>query len=262
MKINLFKFKIACTFGAIAILAIFITRPVYSQETAKKESSEKIVLKIIRDDNGKTTVIDTIMEMPDSTMMDSLHKEIDKVIVIGKGGKHALIRMHQMPDGLNYDFEMPSLPECPALEDLDEIEWEGMVPGQNMENCFWQQRCPEQERRVIRSGGDGESLNDVLGDIPMDRVVSYSIKERKGGKRIIIDLKDAPMFERHENVIIIRDPGRASRNRNHSSRQVRVYVNDDQDVKPDKLVESPEKASTPKPATVSPDNKTTKKPKI
>jgi len=261
MKINLFKFKIACAFGAFAILAIFVTRPAYSQETDKKESSEKIVLKIIRDDNGKTTVIDTTMEMPDSTMLDSLHKEIDKVIVLGKGGKHARIRMHQMPEGFNYDFEMPSMPDCPALEDLDEIEWEGMVPRQNMENCFWDQRGPGPERRVIRSGGDHQSLNDVLGDIPMDRVVSYSIKDRKGGKRIIIDLKDAPMFERHENVIVIRDPGRAPRNRNHSGRQVKVYVNDDNDAKPDKSMESSDKPA-PKPATVSPDNKTTKKPKI
>jgi|GEM_PF-3632394 len=218
MKTKSLKFKIAITFGAMAILAIFVTRPVFSQESAKQEPAKqepakqepakqephkKIVVKIISDDNGAMTVIDTTMEMP-------------------------------------------SRPECPGLEDLDEIELEGIAPGQIMEDCFWEQRGPGLERRVIRSGGDRQTLNDVLGDIPMDRVVSYSIKDRKGGKRIIIDLNDAPLFEKNERVIIIRDQARMPRNKNIRIQHGRM------DNHP---------SVPPPPPPVPPDNTSTKKTK-
>ena len=57
-------------------------------------------------------------------------------------------------------------------------------------------------------GGKGETLSDLLGDIPMDRVKNYSIKSKKGWKRIVIDVEDPPLMEKrgHRQVMIIGDP--------------------------------------------------------
>ena len=261
MKINSVNLKIALVFGVATILAIFITRPVYSQETAKKESHKKIVLKIVSDDNGKTTLIDTTMEIPDSAMMDSLRKEIDKVIVLGEGGKHARFKIHNMPQGFAYDFDMPPPPECPKeLEELEGFDWEGMVPDCDMADRI-RERTPGRDRRIMRSGGHEQTLNDILGEIPMDRVVSYSIKDRKNGKRIIIDLNDAPMFEKQDRVIIIREPGRLQHQKTHPGHQVKVYMNSEDDVKLDNSPKPPPPPSAPVPPVI-PDKTSPKKPKI
>jgi hypothetical protein len=228
MKNNPINFKIAAFLGAATILAIFITRPALSQETAKKESHKKIVMKIVSDDNGKTTVTDTTFEINDTAMIDSLNREVEKVIVLGKGGKHGCCRIQNMPKGFSYNFEMPCNPEwLKDLDELGELELEGIDPGPDMVDFTWEQRAPELQHRVLRYDrqGGGQTLTDILGDIPMDRVVSYSIKDRKNGKRIIIDLNDAPMFERQERVVVIREPGRAHRNMDRGDRQVKVIVN-------------------------------------
>jgi hypothetical protein len=204
MKFTTINLKLAPVIGAAMILAIFITKPAVSQEPAKTESYKKITMKIVSDDNGKVTIYDTTMEMPDSAMVDSLKNEIEKVIILGKGGKHARIRYHCMPEEFNYKFEMPDMPECHMnLKELEDLDLEGMLESGDMDESMCKHIAPGCER-IIRSGGKGQSLNDLLGDIPMDRVVSYSIKDRKNGKRIIIDLNDAPMFEKKAKVIVIR----------------------------------------------------------
>jgi hypothetical protein len=45
----------------------------------------------------------------------------------------------------------------------------------------------------------------------MSRVKSYSIKDRKNGKRIIIDVEDAPLVTEHDNVIILRNPHKSKK---------------------------------------------------
>ena len=247
MKNRSIKLRIAITFGVAVILAIFITRPAFSQSNAKKESTKKIMVKVVSDDNGKTTVIDTTMEMPDSAMIDSIRQEIEKVIELGSGDKHCRMKMQKMPGGFSYNFDMPCPPECPMdLEELAGMDFEGIEPGREMEEYFGESREPGIEKRMMRMGGHGQTLNDLLGDIPMDRVVSYSIKDRKGGKRITIDLSDAPTFENQERVVVIREPGRMQHGRHNTERNVRVYVNTDDDKQSEK---TPEQQSAPKPKT-------------
>jgi hypothetical protein len=201
------------------------------------------------------TIIDTTMEMPDSGMMDSVSKEIDKVIRIGKGNHSPHVKFHCMPQGFAYDFETPEIPDC--LMDLDELEGferDAEELEKDMQERICERMAPGCERRVIRSGGKGQSLNDLLGDIPMDRVVGYSIKDRKNGKRIIIDLDDAPMFDTQHEVVVIRDPGRVKRTGNHSGRQVKVYMNSDDDEQSEKATET-----TPPPPPPPPPDKTSPK---
>jgi hypothetical protein len=251
MNVKPDKLQITLALGVAVILAIFITRPAFSQETGNKESHKKVVMKIVTTDNGKTTMIDTTMEMPDSAMMDSIRDVMEKVIMVGKG-KHGRMKIRCMPQGFNYDFEMPCIPECPmGLEGFEELELEGMVPGGDMEEGDWDEMTPRSERRFMRSGGGGQTLNDMLGEIPMDRVVSYSIKDNKHGKRIIIDLNDAPTFERQDRVIVIREPGRAQHNRKSTERKVKVYMNADKD-DDTKEGNTPDQSAPPPPPSPKP----------
>ncbi len=230
MKIKSNRFKISLALGAALVVAIFITRPAFSQESAKKDGQKKIVMKIVTNDNGTTTITDTTMEMSDDAITDSVQREVDKVILMHDRGKRVKVKVHSMPQGYSYDFDLPPLPDCPmALEDLEDIELEGNPPRWAMESCDREQSGPGPGCRVIRRGEGGQSLNDMLGNIPMDRVVGYTIKDRKHGKRIVIDLNDAPMFERQERVIVIREPGRMHLNRNGQERQMRVVVDTDDD---------------------------------
>ncbi|MDP1620752.1 MAG: hypothetical protein Q8M08_00290 [Bacteroidales bacterium] len=195
MKTSSFNLKNFLVLMTVMILAIFITRPAISQDNPKKESNKKIILKIISDDNGTKTVIDTTMEFNDDANMDSVRREIRKVFRVGKDGRRHQLKFRNMPRAFDYDFDVSSSSDClKDLDELKEIEWEGM----NM-----------------RSGNEGRTLSDVLGDIPMDRVTGYSIRERKNGRRIIIDLNNTPVFERQKKIIVIREPGKIKRHRNY-----------------------------------------------
>jgi hypothetical protein len=88
--------------------------------------------------------------------------------------------------------------------------------------------------------GKDESLNDILGNIPLDRVKSYSIKDTKDGKRIVIELNNEPFIEHHRDVIIIRSPrpeGRPGQDPRHQMRK-RVIIKEqtpEKEEEPDKL---------------------------
>jgi hypothetical protein len=185
--------------GAAIFMAIFVTRPGCAQDPAKKESKKVIKINVVTENNGKTTVIDTTMVLPDSAMTDSLREEIDRVIELGEGGGHARLRYHNMPQAYEYKFEMPDMPE-----ELMELEHLG-----GMGDCDWEGFAGSPDCRMMKIGGNrGQSLNDLLGDIPMDRVTSYSIKDTKKGKRIVIELENGPIIEREQKIIVIREPGR------------------------------------------------------
>jgi hypothetical protein len=203
-------------------LTIFVTRPAYSQDTTKVKGEKKvtIVAKIIEDKDGKKQVFDTTitlnrefkpgehqrmmkdleirfkdmddqmkeleielsdMNLPDSGMMDSIHRFAQKCIRDCKNMGFGHCNKYMFPHGFNYDFDfdMPDLPDFPP--------------------------------RMIREFNDQEeqTLNDVLGDIPMDNVISYSVKETKEGKKITIEVKDVPVVRHHREVIILREPGNA-----------------------------------------------------
>jgi hypothetical protein len=219
--------------GLAVILTIFITKPVHSQDPLKKEPKTTINLKIVKDDNGKTTVIDTTfttndsfdsdelhemmgnlgdemagmgddlkewnfnineMELPDSAMKDSLKKIRQKVIVLSKNFKSPHFKWNKTPHAYNYqyDFDVPCPPAPPMPPDCREFQ--GNFDWDGDQGAFFRSNKSR-----------GETLSDILGDIPMDRIKNYSIKERKGGKRIVIDVEDAPLISHpEERVIVIR----------------------------------------------------------
>ncbi|HNW74942.1 MAG TPA: hypothetical protein PKN44_15035 [Bacteroidales bacterium] len=248
-----------------ALLVIFVTRPGNAQEPVKKENHKKIILKVIADDNGNRTVIDTTLDLPDSTILDSVHREIDRVIRVGKEG-HSRHHFGVDPDKFTYDFDLrsfdDSMKELDKLKDL-EFEWDGALPGEEgIAGDLYDMPLPAPECNMIGKADRQQTLSDLIGDIPMDRVTGYTVKDRKHGKRIIVDVEDGPIFDRHDkNVIIIREPGKVRHLNNlHPQKKVRVFVNPKEGSREKIDSDVPEPPAPPTPPPPPPVDKT-KEPK-
>jgi hypothetical protein len=250
---------------------------------AKSDSGDKdgkLKVHIIREENGKKTEIDTVIDKPgglDGADLDNLMKDMHvriksaesdmkeaedemKNIQIYINGMDDSIkgdsagkcrRMYKLvmpgccpgghsgnsPHAFNYNFEIPEMPELP---DADE----------ELENEFFNRSF--QAPRVFAMPGKGESLSDVLGNIPMSRVKSYKIIDKKGGKRIIIDVQDGPDFSGN-NVIYINgrnSHARPPRGKGHQKEmQVIIQSGDDEGA-----AVKPESATPPAPPKKSESN--------
>jgi hypothetical protein len=225
------------------LMTCFFSQEIAAQDSVTTKSKKaKIVLKINKNDNGKTTVIDTVINLsypydgkefekamqkyeaeidqlqdelenievyvdipdfPDSLINDSV---VNHMRCVEKNIRCPRFKGYSMPHEFDYKFEAPSPQE---LEDLEGY-W---MPGRDM--------------RTFRFDTRTQTLSDLLGDIPMGRVKSYKIKDKKNGKQIIIDLNDGPILEKNDRVIIIREPDKSSGKRNNSDRQMKVIIKSD-----------------------------------
>jgi len=233
-----------------ATLTIFITRPCFSQDTTKTkpENKVRIVAKVIEDKNGKRQEFDTTinldrnlkpgeeqeimknfemkikdlgdqmknleveisdLNLPDSGMMDSIHGLTEKALKLKSGMGNIHFR-HNFPKAFNYEynFEMPDMDQQPQIEEFND---ENAPEGMN-----------ESRYRIFKQ--KGESLNDLLGNIPMERVKSYSIKDTKDGKKIVIELKNGPIIENHKQIIIIHSPSPQGKPGQHQRQQIKKKI--------------------------------------
>jgi hypothetical protein len=264
-------------FGLSIALTIFITRPGFSQDTTKMKGEKKIRItaKIVEDKNGKRQEFDTTinldrrlrpgeekemmkdfemrfrdlddqmkelevemneMKLPDSGMMDSVQRFTERAFRFRGEPGNMHFRHHLNPQAFNFDynFEMPESAESPQqlFREFKDENGHGMFNERR-------QRMFSEDRPGLSKGKD-ESLNDLLGNIPIDRVKSYSIKDTKDGKRIIIELNKEPFIEHHRDVIIIRSPrpeGRPGEGPRHQIRK-RVIIKEqtpEKEEQPDKL---------------------------
>lgn len=244
---------ILTVFGLSIVLTILLTRPVFSQDTTKIKGDKKvrIVAKIVEDKNGKRQEFDTTinldrklkpseeeemmkhfqmrmkdlgdqmkdlegelneMKLPDSGMMDSVQRHLDRAFRNweGPGNFHFRHKVNPREFNFDYNYDFPEPGEFPQ-KFLREFREENLP------------RILEEEHQG-RLKGKGESLNDLLGDIPMDQVKSYSIKDTKDGKRIIIELNKEPFIERHRDVIILRTPRPERMDRRDGRPQIKKKV--------------------------------------
>lgn len=195
---NISRIKVRSAILVIStLLAIFVIRPASAQEKQKQEGSKTITVKIIKDVDGAKTIIDTVFatdhpidskefkSMADSMLSDSLGKYEMKIITLGDDAT-ALDNQ----GAFNYQFDVPCHDFSEFSENPKQFQW------QNRHGNSMYFNVPD---------NDEPTLSDVLGDIPMSRVKSYSIKDRKNGKRIIIDIDDAPLVEKQEQVIYLKN---------------------------------------------------------
>jgi hypothetical protein len=235
----------------VAVVALFNFTSALAQEEPDRSMNKTIKIKMITKKGGNTKVFDTTLQRSgkllegemmelmkelkvemsdlsremenldleielqsmDSTRADSLENEIEKVIIRDHGKNRKHIRIHSLPEwysyGIDNDFEI-ELPELPDVESMmkdydDCFDFRGAFPGHGLVPLG------EHER-----GG----LNELLGDIPMDRVKSYSVKERKNGKRIVIDVENSPSIDQRKEMIIIKSGSKPKKVKMHKGRPI------------------------------------------
>ncbi len=244
--------------GLATIMTIILTSPGYTQDTLKKNPKTILKLKIIKDENGEKTVIDTTitsaksldqgeineiivnldenmkgldaglkelslslseMNLPDSGMMDSIRKMTDRIRIMSKNFKSPHFKMHAQPGGFDYNFDF-DMPEPPESPERPN------PPGEHRHHFESRVEPFDIEPPAIRKG-EG-SLLDLLRDIPMDRIRNFNIKEKKNGTRITIDVDREPVlgFPRStERTIIIRPgKGHAPGSLHESDRHKKVII--------------------------------------
>jgi hypothetical protein len=242
------------------VVMIFLIKPAFSQDTVrKKDDYGKVKLMIKVDKDGKSKTIDTTftitgpmdekyledilkdykdnmkdfadqmhdmeininaMGIPDSAMIDSLGKMGKKFEIIARSGHgREGYRGKEHSFRFDYDFDMPDLPDLPEPPPPPQV-W-GL--GHEFGHGFF-----EDDQR-----NEAGSLSDILGDIPMDQVKSYSIKNTKDGKKIVIEVKNTPVFEHHDKVIIIHDNGKKPDNghmgNRHREKKIIIRTGDSDD---------------------------------
>lgn len=247
--------------GLAAIMTIILSYPGFSQDTIKKNPRTTLKLKIIKDDNGKKTVIDTTitssksldsgeideiianldgnmkgldeglkelnlslshMKLPDSAMMDSIKKMTDRIRIMSKNFRYPHFKWNTRPGGFDYDFDfdLPEPPEAPEPPS---------PPNMHRHHYNYHVEPFDEEPPAMRRG-DG-SLMDLLHNIPMDRVKSFNIKERKNGTKITIEVDRSPLLgypRTHERTIIVRpDKGDASGPGHESRKSKKIIIRSD-----------------------------------
>jgi hypothetical protein len=263
MKITNCPIRLNLLTIAILVLVIFIIKPVKAQNLKQEGRTKTMKIKVVKEKDGKKTVFDTTvytdnsmnqeeivemiknlksdmkelemqlknlssdynMKVLDSLELDSLAEGLEKIIVIGDCGKNGKLDMHCMPNGYKYNFDIdtdfPNMPDCPMMwQDFDNEEFNFRFPA------------PANVFPGFNEESEAGSLDELLGKIPMERVKSYSIKDRKNGKRIIIDVENGPMFEPKTSHITRPVPPRPTRKGYHhgsSQHDVKVIIKTDTD---------------------------------
>lgn len=254
--------------GLATIMTIILTFPGFTQDTLKKNPKTTLKLKIIKDENGKKTIIDTTitssksldsgeideiianlddnmkgldeglkelnislsqMKLPDSAMMDSIRKMTARIRIMSKNFKHPDFRWHNRPGSFdyNFDFDTPEPPEPPEPPETH---------GEHHHHFDWNVEPFDVEPPAMRRN-DG-SLMDLLRNIPMDRIKSFNIKEKKDGTRITIEVGHGSVLgspRSSERTIIIRpDRGGTPAPQHESGRHKKVIIKSDPE-DPDEL---------------------------
>jgi hypothetical protein len=202
-------------FTALIISAIFIFPGKISAQDAKKTSKNEktIQMKIVTTENGKTTVIDTTITTTEPgdlkeyeyqmRVMDDQVKDMDK-------------EMKEMEIELSGDMGDVDI-DTLVIDNGDSIHKKiiihggrGMGRGNECDHMRMEDCCPgmpfgfswnsDDDDNVVFSAPFPGRLESILGSIPMGAVKGFKIKEKKGGKRIIIDIDDDyPMMMQNFN---------------------------------------------------------------
>jgi hypothetical protein len=158
--------------------------------TAKTTDNKdgKIKLHIIKEADGEKKVIDTTIEFTGQVDAEQLEKMCEKMNCKMKDLECKM----KILEGFDYNFEMPDMPSPPCCPE---------------QFGFWNHPVPSPGIQMWDMPRGEETLSDVLGEIPMSRVKSYKITDTKGGKKIVIEVEDGPMFGgRSDNMIYIKAP--------------------------------------------------------
>jgi len=195
---SIFK-SIPVVIGFVVLFTIFVTKTSYSQNSTEKEKQKTVIMKVTTDKDGKTTVIDTTFTTPEGTdpqeieemaeklqkEMEGLEKEMEEMqikVLVGLPGSGMLDSLHNIGEKMvilkkGHITHIPCPPDPP-------------MDNEFFERHNWGGNWNDDDRKVFRFPHKGQTLTDILGDIPMEKVRNYSIKNTKYGKKIVIEIED------------------------------------------------------------------------
>lgn len=256
----------------------------YSQDSKTTTGQKTVKVKVVKEKNGKTTVLDTTftskgqvnqeelremidrlkdnmkemeselkkmdiniaVNIDDSLDIDSLCKHQKKIIMFGNGCKNGNGHNECCPHSFKFDYDLDQ--DLSGLPDFQE-----MPDMQGFDNGYFNFGVPCLPNCGTQFNGEQEgTLKDILGNIPMERVKSYSIKDTKKGKKIVIEVENAPLFESNCKTIIMRGPSGHSRmhyNNGKKNADVKVIIRTDKDKEKEEIEEPGEKSKESKPGT-------------
>ncbi len=195
---------------------IFVVRPARAQNDTAAVSQSRVSMKIVQKTNGDSTVTDTTITFDGPYSAEDIReltknmKEQARVIREQmKNYREQMGTLKEFQDQMgalkefDFDIDIPEIPDfpdvfmIPGIPDIPPVIFNG--------DSIKVSRKPGPPMRVFRhhSSGHGD-LNAVLGDIPMDRVKSLSIKERKNGRKIVIEIDDTPSRRIKKEIIMVR----------------------------------------------------------
>ncbi|MBL6949099.1 MAG: hypothetical protein ISR57_00495 [Bacteroidales bacterium] len=206
------------------MIALVFSAAIFAQETVSEEKRKVIKLKIGSDGDDEhftldtTIVIDENFDEEEFEAYMSNFKEKMKNLQFHMQGldlhedqlkdmEKSLQEMEVHLMGVEFDAQ--------HLESLADV-YEHFESPRHMEfysdsdhprsfRYNWTHDCRDKDIMKF-TGKKGESLSDVLGDIPMSAVKSYKIRDTKYGKKIVIEVNDDFPMHHSEDVMIITRP--------------------------------------------------------
>lgn len=203
MKRNFLSvFVITLIVSAIFIFPVKLN----AQENQKQAKDQKTIkLKVVTSDNGKVTVMDTTitsgdpdvlkeyeykMQVMDDQMraMDDQMKQMEIELSGGLEGMDVDTLVINTGDSIQKRIIIHGGPGIGSAGGCDHLKLEGCCPGMPF-NFDWNGFDMDDDEMMTVPAFPGQ-FESILGSIPMGAIKGFKIKEKKGGKRIIIDIDD------------------------------------------------------------------------
>ena len=183
------------------MIALIFSAAMYAQDTVSEKKQKTFKIQLTQDEDGETITIDTLIVIDEDFDAEEFEAYMSKF-------KDKMKNMEFHLKGLTlHEDQLKDMEE--NLHEM-EIHLEGMDfdsknfysghPGSSGFN--WTSDCCDKDIRKWNTK-KGESLSDVLGDIPMSAVKSYKVKETKYGKKIVIEVNDEYPDHISDGVFII-----------------------------------------------------------
>lgn len=193
-------------FSVIIPGMLFMIRPAVAQSDTASVSKSSVTMKIIHKTDGDSIVADTTLTF-EGPYSDEEIREMTKSMKEQARALREQMRVLRDQMGVLRDFDIDiDLPEIPDFPDMIMMPEIPDIPSFDFDiDSISVPKTPGPPLRIIHNRPSGRGgLNEVLGDIPMDRVKSLSIREKKNGRKIVIEVDDTPSRRVKKEVIIVR----------------------------------------------------------